>query len=109
MASWTRKWEVTSFTDSSKTYVVSEGIGQVLGKSATVYGCSCPSWRFKKVDIFTGIRPPCKHIQATFGTIKLQQKIAIEEETRLLLDQWAVKELTFMPDIGMEAMGDRSL
>lgn len=109
MASWNRKWTVTSFTDTSKQYVVSEGTDIVLGKRKTVHGCSCPAWRFKKVDLFTGTRPDCKHIIATLGQIKIEKNLAIEESTRLLFDQWAVKELSFIPDIGMESMEDRSV
>lgn len=109
MASWIRKWTVTSFTDSSKEYVVSEGKAAVFGKNKTVYGCSCPAWKFKKVDPLTGVKPDCKHITATLGTVRLEKKLAIEESTRKLLDEWAVKELSFIPDIGMESMEDRSI
>src|SRR5271169_1347815 len=110
MANWLRKWNVTSHTNKSKTYVVSEGTATVLGKQKTVRGCSCASWRFKKVDPLTGLRPDCKHITATFGTIRLEKQLAIEEETRLLLDEWAVVEVTRMPQLNLLAsMDDRSI
>ena len=109
MANWTRKWTVTSFTDKKKSYVVSEGSGAVLGKMTIVYGCSCPAWRFKRADPLTGLRPDCKHIEATFGTIKLEKQIAIEECTRLLLDEWTVVEITRMPQLSMETMEDRGI
>src|SRR5438067_726128 len=101
MANWTRKWKVTSFTDRSKEYTVSEGTSLINGKQTTVYGCGCAAWRFKKADPSTGLRPDCKHIEATVGKIKIENKLAIEAATRLLLDQWAVEEITALPKMQM--------
>lgn len=109
MASWKRKWTVTSFTDTSKEYVVSEGVDLIHGKRCTVYGCGCPAWRFKRVDSLTGLRPNCKHIEATLGQLKVEKKMVVETATRKLLEEWAVKELSFIPDIGMDVMEDRSV
>jgi len=51
---WIRGWDVHSHTDPLKKYRVSQALGGH-------YGCSCPRWKFSKMD-GDGHRPDCKHI-----------------------------------------------
>lgn len=99
---WVKKWTVTSFTDSSISYTVSQA-------KDGHYGCSCPAWRFKKADLTTGLRPDCKHILATAGKVAEKMLQKINEETRALLDLWAVEEVYTMPDLDMTPMYDRTI
>jgi len=107
MPSWHRKWKVTSFTDSSIEYTVSEGTTRTGASDITpCFGCSCAAWRFAKKNILTGLRPDCKHIKSVFGKLKLEREEQVNEETRLLLDAWAVEEITaYIPQ--SRAMEDR--
>ncbi len=95
MPSWHRKWKITSSRDSSVEYTVSEGTTKTADSLTTpCYGCSCAAWRFSKKDILTGLRPDCKHIKSVFGKLQLAREEQVNEETRLLLDAWAVEEIT---------------
>lgn len=114
MAKWSKKWKVRSFTDQSKEYVVSEGTDMVLGEWATVMGCACAAWRFKKIDPRTGRRPDCKHIQATLALRERErlEKLTLEkeqlsEEYALLLSQWEVEEVMVLPKLGMREVDRR--
>jgi hypothetical protein len=66
---WPDRWEVSSMSDASKTYIVAR-------KSDATMGCSCPAWKFHKAP-----KQHCKHIFAI-----LESLVQVIQRTRVFLD-----------------------
>lgn len=96
---WIRQWVVKSFTVSDTEYTISE-------KVDNSYACSCKAWIFQRKKFPNG---HCKHIEAVLASLAIKAGRVLEEAARLLLDQWAVEEVTTLPGIGMGHFEDRSI
>lgn len=59
---WKDRWEVPSNSDPDKKYTVAVTYDGI-------YGCTCPAWKFQKLDF--AFRKPCAHIKR----IKAQETI----------------------------------
>lgn len=60
---WVRRFDVRSFTDGHSVYTVAIA-------ASGMWGCSCPRWRFSKVDRAIGFRADCKHIESVKGGMR---------------------------------------
>jgi len=94
---WAKRWKVTSFTDSSQVYTVSQ-------HNDGHYGCSCKAWIFQRKRMPNG---HCKHIEVILAKLAAAAEKVLVEATRKLLDEWAVQELEYIPDTGMWDMSER--
>jgi len=62
-AKWIRKWRVPSHREGGGVYVVAQA-------DDGTYGCSCPAWKFRRIE--------CKHIRSVKLAPKLYTPIAVE-------------------------------